>query len=144
MTSFLDIHKKEPSLTVPSKSDRFGIFYRAKFETAFQVTDCSVTKILTSSFRNEMVFFIILFISNSFTFYQLSGPNWGAILTGMTAAESGIGSNRWKPRNGKEKKPESHNYLKPISGEGIPETMFKAAKKQDKKIKVHLVQLVVG
>lgn len=54
----------------------------------------------------------------------------------MRPEETGITSNYWKTKNSRRKKPNSLNYVVPISGEGIPETMFKAAKKQNSKIKV--------
>lgn len=69
---------------------------------------------------------------------SLSGPNWGTIVTGMRPEETGITSNYWKTKNSRRKKPNSLNYVVPISGEGIPETMFKAAKKQNSKIKTYM------
>ena len=54
----------------------------------------------------------------------------------MRPEETGINNNGWERENGIEDEELSQNHVEPISGPGIPETVFKAAKEQNRDIKV--------
>ena len=54
----------------------------------------------------------------------------------MRPEETGINNNYWRPGNGREIGQATQNHVNPISGPGIPETVFKVAKEQNKNIKV--------
>ncbi len=72
----------------------------------------------------------------------VSGPNWGTIITGMNPEETGIDSNSWTPLSGAPDQPNAAG-IPPANAVDkvpeipwvLPESMWRAAKKQNKDIK---------
>ncbi|XP_046847209.1 uncharacterized protein LOC124440816 isoform X1 [Xenia sp. Carnegie-2017] len=67
----------------------------------------------------------------------VSASNWGTLITGMTPAEAGIQANYWIPEYGRPKSISQRSHFEPISGEGVPESIFDVMYKQ-KDMKVYM------
>ncbi|KAF4739078.1 hypothetical protein FOZ62_000390 [Perkinsus olseni] len=68
-----------------------------------------------------------------------SAANWATILTGMTPSDTGILFNEWDPLE-LDPKYLTQRGVPPVSGRGhLPPTIFKIAKKRNKKIRTALV-----
>ena len=60
----------------------------------------------------------------------MSASNWGTLVTGMTPAESGIQANYWTPEYSNPRNLTQRNHFSPISGVGVPESIFDVVHKQ--------------
>ncbi|XP_028399265.1 uncharacterized protein LOC114522719 [Dendronephthya gigantea] len=67
----------------------------------------------------------------------VSASNWGTLITGMTPAEAGIQANYWTPKYARPKNITQRSHFAPISGEGVPESIFDVIRKQ-KDLKVYM------
>lgn len=78
------------------------------------------------------------FDNSVFLLYKVSASNWGTLITGMTPAEAGIQANYWIPEYGRPKSISQRSHFEPISGEGVPESIFDVMYKQkDMKVKFY-------
>ena len=68
-------------------------------------------------------------MSNIFSNFQVSAPNWAGYLTSMGVTQSGVYSNYWTPIDGNP--PGKAEHLPPISGRGLPQTLFSVVKAQN-------------
>ena len=67
-----------------------------------------------------------------------SGANWVTSLTGLSVMQHGVFSNQWSHKNG-DPSDETSYSVPPITGRGLPKSIFTEVKKKDQKLQTAMM-----